>query len=93
MIIAVATVTLYAPWIHSLKEKRMVVKSLIAKTRNKFNLSIAEVSQQDVHQTIVLGMACVAGTTGVADSMIQSILQFIEDNTDAELVSIQREIR
>ena len=74
MIIAVATVTLYAPWIHSLKEKRMVVKSLIAKTRNKFNLSIAEVSQQDVHQTIVLGMACVAGTTGVADSMIQTIL-------------------
>jgi hypothetical protein len=93
MIIAVATVTLYAPWVHSLKEKRMVVKSLIAKTRNKFNLSIAEVSQQDIHQTIVLGMACVAGTTALGDSMIESILQFIEENTDAEVLSIQREFR
>ena len=93
MIIEAATVKLYAPWVHSLKEKRMVVKSLIDKARNKFNISIAEISEQDTHQTIVLGMACVAGTAALADSMIESILMFIENNTDAEIVDIQREVR
>lgn len=93
MIIEAATVKLYAPWVHSLKEKRMVVKSLIAKTQNKFNVSIAEVDEQDTHQTIVLGLACVAGTAALGDSMIESILLFIEHNTDAELMDVQREIR
>lgn len=93
MIIEAATIKLFAPWVHSLKEKRMVVKSLIAKTQNKFNVSIAEVDEQDTHQTIVLGLACVAGTVALGDSMIESILLYIENNTDAEIMDIQREIR
>lgn len=93
MIIEAATIKLYAPWVHSLKDKRMVVKSLIAKTNNKFNVSIAEVDEQDTHQTIVLGLACVTGTVALADSMIESILLYIEHNTDAEIMDVQREIR
>ena len=93
MIIEAATIKLYAPWVHSLKEKRMVVKSLINKTKNKFNVSISEVDEQDIHQTIALGLACVTGTVSHADSMIDSILTFIEDNIDAEIIEVQREIR
>lgn len=93
MIIEAATIKLYAPWVHSLKEKRMVVKSLIDKTKNKFNVSISEVDEQDFHQTIVLGLACVTGTVSHADSMMDSILTFIEDNADAEIMEVQREIR
>lgn len=93
MIIESAIVTLYAPWVNSLKEKRMVVKSIIDKTRGRLNVSIAEVGEQDIHRTIVLGLACVAGTAALADSMIESILLFIENNTDAEIVDIQRETR
>ena len=93
MIIEAATVKLYASWVHSLKEKRTLVKSIINKTRNKFNVSISEVDAQDIHQTIVLGLACVTGTVSHADSMIDSILRFIEDNFDAEIVDVQREIR
>ena len=93
MIIEAATIKLYVPWVHSLKEKRMVVKSLIAKTKNKFNVSIAEVNEQDIHQTIVLGLACVAGTIALADSMIGSIQMFIENNTDSEILEFQREVR
>lgn len=93
MIIEAATIKLYVPWVHSLKEKRMVVKSLINKTKNKFNISISEVDEQDIHQTIVLGLACVAGTVSHADSMIDSILTFIENNFEAEIIQVQREIR
>lgn len=93
MIIETLEIKLYASWVHSLKEKRMIVKSLIAKIRNKFNVSIAEVDDQDVHQSIVLGLACVAGNTALADSIMDNVITFIENNSETEVVSIQRELR
>ncbi len=93
MIVETVIITLYAPWVHSLKEKRMAVKSLIAKIKNKFNVSIAEVDEQDTHRTIVLGLACVSTTVSHADSMIDTILSFIENNTDADIIDLQREVR
>lgn len=93
MIIKAATIRLYAPWVHSLKEKRMVVKSLIAQVRNRYNVSVAEVEEQDLHQTIVLGLACIACTVVLADRMLETIIRFIEDNTGAEVMNIQCEVR
>ena len=93
MIIGTAEIKLYAPWVYSLKEKRMIVKSLIAKTRNKFNVSIAEIAEQDMHQTIVLGLACVAGSVSHSDSIIDNVISLIESSTEAEITDIIREIR
>ena len=93
MIIGTAEIKLYAPWVYSLKEKRMIVKSLIAKTRNKFNVSIAEIAEQDMHQTIVLGLACVAGSVSHSDSIIDNVISLIESSTEAEITDIVREIR
>lgn len=93
MIVAAMEVTLRVPWVHSLKEKRMVVKSLLGKTRNKFHVAAAEVAQQDVHQTIVVGFACVTDEARHGDSMLDHILNFIESNTEAEVVSVVRELR
>lgn len=93
MIIGTAKITIYAPWVHSLKEKRMIVKSLCAKIRNKFNVSIAEVEAQDVHQTIVLGFACVTGESSITDSIIDNVVNFIESNTEGEIIDINREFR
>lgn len=93
MIIETLEIQLYASWVHSLKEKRMIVKSLIAKIRNQFNVSVAEVKDQDVHQSIVLGLACVAGNTALADSIMDHVLTFIETNTEAEIIAVQREVR
>lgn len=93
MIIGTAQIKLYAPWVFSLKEKRMIVKSIVAKTKNKFNVSIAEVAEQDTHQTIVLGLACVTESVAQADSIVDTVIGFIEANTEAEILDIQREIR
>lgn len=93
MIIEVAVVKLYAPWVNSLKEKRMVVKSIIAKLQNKFNVSISEVDAQDIHQTIIIGIAYIAQNVKLADSVIDTVITFIEDNNEAEILDIQREIR
>lgn len=93
MIVAVSQVKLYAPWVHSLKEKRMVVRSVIAQVQNKFKVAIAEVGENDTHQTIVLGIACVSGDMAHADSILDHVLNFIEQSTEAEILDIQREIR
>jgi len=47
MNIAAITFRLHAPWVRSLKEKRMIVKSLIAKLQNKYHVSAAEIDEQD----------------------------------------------
>lgn len=85
-------IRLYAPWVHSLKEKRMVVKSVMAKLRNKFNVSIAEVDEQDTHQIIVIGVAAIVPHNAQADSVMEEIRYFIEENTEAEIMDIEREI-
>ncbi|AVQ37555.1 DUF503 domain-containing protein [Clostridium botulinum] len=92
MIIGTAKIHLYANWVHSLKEKRMIVKSIISKTKNKFNVSIAEVEMQDIHQSIVIGISCVSNSTKQADSIIQNVVNYIEGNTEAIVQNIEIEI-
>ena len=60
MTVAVLTLRLRAPWVQSLKEKRMELRSLLAKLRNKFNVSVAETDEQDTHQLLVISAAAVA---------------------------------
>ena len=93
MRIACMTFRLHAPWVHSLKEKRMVVKSLIARLQNRFHVSAAEVDEQDTHQTIVIGIAAVVPHNAMADSLMEEISLFVEENTEAEILDEQREIR
>ena len=93
MIIAVMTFRLHAPWVHSLKEKRMIVKSLVAQMQNRFHVSAAEIDEQDTHQIIVIGMAAVVPHNAMADSLMDEISQFVETATDAQIIEETREIR
>ena len=92
MIVGTCEVTFRAEWVSSLKEKRMAVKSLIEKTRHKFNVSIAEVDRQDEHKIIVIGFACVSNEARHVDSMLHRILDFMENSTEAELLSVEMEV-
>ena len=93
MQIVAMTFRLRAPWVHSLKEKRMVVKSLVAKLQNKFHVSAAEIDEQDTHQIIVIGLAAVVPHQAMADSLMEEISQFVEGNCEAEILEEIREIR
>ena len=93
MIIATMTFRLHAPWVHSLKEKRMIVKSLVAKLQNRFHLSAAEIDDQDTHQIIVIGIAAIVPHTAMADSLMDQISLFVEENCEAEILDEEREIR
>jgi len=91
MNILIMEITLRASWVQSLKEKRMVVKSIVQKLKNKFNISVAEVNEQDIHKTIVIGIAGICANSAQADSTMEHIITFIECNTEAEIVHIQKE--
>ena len=93
MNIAVMTFRLHAPWVHSLKEKRMIVKSIVAKLQNRFHVSAAEVDEQDIHQIAVIGVAAIVPHNAMADSLMDEISQFVEENTEAEILDEMREIR
>ncbi len=92
MIIGTCKVYMSANWVYSLKEKRMVLKSIIDKIKNKFNVSIAEVENQDIHKSIVIGFACVTNETSHANSIIDHVINFIENNCDATIEDIIIEI-
>jgi len=92
MIIGTCRVALRADWVNSLKEKRTAVKSLTAKIKNKFNVSIAEIENMDIHKEIVLGFACVTNETRHAQSVLQNVLEFIENNTEAVVTEVETEI-
>ena len=92
MIIGSCKVYLEAEWVFSLKDKRMIVKSLLEKIRHKFNVSVAEVENNDIHKSIVIGIACVTNETSHADSIINNVINFIENNTDAVIVDVITEI-
>ena len=91
--IAAMTFRLRAPWAHSLKEKRMIVKSLLAKLRNTFHVSAAEIDKQDTHQVIVIGIAAVVPHQAIADSLMEQISLFVEKNCEAEILEKTRDLR
>ena len=71
----------------------MVVKSLIAKLQNRYHVSAVEIDEQDTHQIIVIGVAAIVPHNAMADSLMDDISMFIEENTEAEIIDEQREIR
>ena len=87
------TFRLRASWVHSLKEKRMIVKSLVAKLQNRYHVSAAEIDEQDTHQIIVIGIASIVSHSAQADSLMDEISRFIEENTEAEIIDEEWEIR
>ena len=84
-----AKLAFYIPQSTSLKDKRQVRRSLIEKTRSRFNVSVAEIDTQDVHQTLTVGLAVVSGDRSHRRESIDEIIRFMEVQADAELTSIE----
>lgn len=63
----------------SLKEKRRVLKSFITRARNKYNISISEIGDNDVWQRAEVGIATIANSRKYVDRLISSIVDFAED--------------
>jgi len=85
-----AKLIFYIPHATSLKDKRQVCRSLIDKTRQRFNVSVAEVDTQDIHQTLTIGVAVVSGEPAHAQRSLDEVIRFMEKTADAELTEVER---
>ena len=89
MIVLSAKLTYRIAYARSLKDKRMVARSLIDKTRQRFNASIAEVDTLDTYQILTIGIAVVSGETAHAQNSLDEIIRYMEKQTDAELTEVE----
>lgn len=85
MIVAVALFELHIEYAQSLKEKRMVVRSLKDRLRHQFRVSANEVAFQDLHQRARMAVSFVADRKDSADSMLDRIQEFVESHSNAVL--------
>lgn len=85
MIVSVALFEIFIPHAQSLKDKRMVVRSLRDKLRNRFELSAGEVGLNDLHQRARMAVSFVSLDDSSADAMLERVQSFVETNTDATL--------
>ena len=74
MHIGTLTVTLHLAEGSSLKDKRQVIKSLLDRTRERFNVSAAEVDDLDAWRRATLAFACVSKDQVFADQVLQKVL-------------------
>jgi uncharacterized protein YlxP (DUF503 family) len=91
MVVGVCRVTLMVEASHSLKEKRMVLRRIKDKVKNKFNVAIAEVGDQDAWQSAELGFAVVSNEHGFTQSMVQKILAYIDEVAMAKIVDDEQD--
>ncbi|MDR2945225.1 MAG: DUF503 domain-containing protein [Candidatus Adiutrix sp.] len=75
----------------SLKGKRKVVKSILGRVKARFNVAASEVGGQDVYELAVLGFAVCGPDRRILNTVLDNILDFIEDNADAEVVDSEME--
>lgn len=73
--------------IHSLKDKRRVVQSLLSRLRDRFGLACAEVGENDIWARTLIGMACVSNQGWHAEEILRSAISWVEENIDGEILS------
>jgi len=92
MIIATGTIEIHIHASRSLKEKRSVLRSILKRTQNEFNISIAEIGDMDNWKKGKIGFAVVGNDVGFVNSKADKVLHFVEELYLAEVVSSKIEI-
>ena len=85
MIVGVLKLTFHIPHARSLKDKRAVVRRFRDRVRARFDVSIAEVADQDLHQRAVFGVAVVSSDASVCDALLEKVAHEASTQRDAVL--------
>ena len=93
MIVGMCKISLRIPENSSLKGKRQVVKPVLARIRNKFDVAVAEVGDNDLWKVATIGVCCVSNDKRHANQILSRVVDFVENsNFDAELLDYEIEI-
>lgn len=78
MILGICKLELFLPEVHSLKEKRQIIRKILGKTKERFDLSISEVDHQELWQRAGIGFAVVGSERALMTSLVDEIIRSIE---------------
>ncbi|HHX24345.1 MAG: DUF503 domain-containing protein [Tepidanaerobacteraceae bacterium] len=92
MFVGILTVDISLGDIFSLKEKRQIVKSIIGRIRNRYNVSIAEVDKLDFKRQAVIGITCVSNSAQLVDRQLNLIIDFLEADGRFAVENVSTEI-
>lgn len=91
-VVGLLTVELYIPDALSLKDKRSVVKSLLARLADRLNVSVAEVGALDNRRSAILAMAAVANDTKHVERVLDACRRFVESEPRAVVQDVSLEL-
>ncbi|MBD3381847.1 MAG: DUF503 family protein [candidate division Zixibacteria bacterium] len=89
MVIGLLQVELFLPQVQSLKNKRHILKRIITRVRNKFNVSISETGNNDLWQRASLSCCIVTNESSYASQVMSKALAEIERNLEGEVLDFQ----
>lgn len=92
MVVGIGVLTFRLHDCHSLKGKRRIVKSLIARVQNRFNVSIAETGANDLHQRAEVGFSLVGNDAAVVNAKMDKIFNLADRFSAAEMIDSEMEI-
>jgi uncharacterized protein len=91
--VGICKIKLRLPENSSLKGKRSVIKSIVALVQNKFNVSIAEVEDQDAWQISTLGVSCISNNSQHTNEVLSKVVNFVDSGRfDIEMLDYEIEI-
>lgn len=91
MTVGIVRLTVFLPHSHSLKDKRMVMRRVKDRLRNKFNVAVAEVEDNDVWQRGVLGLALVGNDQRFVGGALDEVVGFVRG--EVEVTNAEREVQ
>jgi hypothetical protein len=92
MVVGIKRLDLRIQGNNSLKGKRQIIKKIIERTKNRFNVSIAEIGDHDIWQRAQLGICVVSNDRRKVNSTLDKIYNFIEGLALCEIIDSDFEI-
>jgi len=93
MIVGVCRISLRIPGNMSLKGKRQVLKSIKTQTKNRFDVAVAEVEDQQLWQMATLGICCISNDSRYANEVLSKVVNFVTNGRfEAEMLDYKIEI-
>jgi len=92
MVVGVLRLTLYIQGASSLKDKRQVVRKVVDRLRSRFNVTVAEVGDNDIWQRAVIGIGAVSNDRSFVNEVLDKVVRDVEMLGVADLVSREMEI-
>jgi len=78
--------------VHSLKQKRSVVKPVVAELRRRFEVSVAEAGHQDLHRRALIGVAAVAADASHVRDLLEACERLVAGRPELELLSARHRL-